>query len=693
MLSASLRRRALVLGLCGLGLCARPALAGTTRSFSLNTYKDFEEGEATGVLLSSLGEAQSGYSAARLELGEALVYSSATGPDGTIYLGTGDQGQVYRYQQGKLHRLAKLDAVLVASLAVSKAGVVFAGTMPGGRVYAITPDGKARQLADLDAEHVWALVYDEGRKILYAATGPRGRLFAIDASHLERQGARRDRLVYDSGEKHLLSLLPGPNGSLLAGSADQAILYQITPTASGATVRARYDFPGDELRAIARHGDTLYVAVNAFTQANNDAKSGGAGGGFQRERKGKGALYRLDPDGRVEQLHALTDGYFTALHVDHSGSVWAASGSKGRVYLIRPDRTVVTAFDLPERQVLTLAFSPGANGPNGLLGTGDAGAIYRLSSSPPKDAHYLTRVLDAQFPSRWGAVRWSGSGVTMQTRSGNTARPDKTWSGWTAPASTRHLPHGAEGHVASPAGRYLQVRAGFDSPQSLLRGLTVYYQPQNQRPLVTTITVGDEGDAAAASKKPRTPVLKLHWQVENPDHDELVYRVYFRLEGEHNWKPLGGPEPLTATEYDWNTESVPDGNYQVQIVASDERSNPRPEALTHALTSAPFLIDNRKPEVAELRVNYPHVSGRAHDSFSTITALSYSIDGGEWQPLAPRDGIFDDSDEPFALLLPDKLTTGMHSLAVRAVDAADNVGATQTSFRVSERRSPGVAAR
>src|SRR5260370_42172859 len=75
-----------------------------------------------------------------------------------------------------------------------------------------------------------------------------------------------------------------------------------------------------------------------------------------RDRQGGGAVCRVDPDGRVEQLHALADGYFTALYVDPDGNVWASSGSNGRVYLIRPDRTVITALDLPERQVLTLAF-------------------------------------------------------------------------------------------------------------------------------------------------------------------------------------------------------------------------------------------------------------------------------------------------------------------------------------------------
>ena len=695
------------------------AFAGGTRVWHLTSYKDFDEGEATGVLLSSLGEATSGFSAARIDVNESVVYSSAVASDGTTYVGTGDQGVVYAYKGGKLRKLAKLDAVLISSLAAGPTGTVFAGTMPGGRVFAISRDGKVREVAKLDAEHVWALVYDEGKQTVYAATGPNGRLFAIDVSRLDRPAVgRRDRLVYDTGEKHLLSLVRGDDGALYAGSADQAILYKITPGpanagANSATVQALHDFEGDELRAIARRGNTLYVAVNEFQHNSSSTSTTTSSGpnaprgtkmvlptttptttsttsGLTRDRKGRGAVYRVDPDGRVEQLHALADGYFTALHVDNDGNVWAAAGSNGRVYLIRPDRTVITAFDLPERQVLTLAFDASAQkgGPSGLLGTGDAGALYRIGPDPQKDAHYVSKVFDAQFPSRWGNLGWGGHGaLTLETRSGNTSHPDKTWSAWTAPQKSEKVGDGGVGRVASPPGRYLQVRAGFGGARTILRDVTIYYQPQNQRPRVAEIIVGDEAapkhvPAFTRGSKPRSPIVKLHWRVDNPDDDELIYRLSYREESESNWKPIGGAEPLTRTEYEWNTESIPDGNYVVRVIASDERSNPREEALEHSLTSTPFLVDNRKPELSGVKIAYPLASGQAHDSFSAISELAYSIDGGDWQPFSPKDGIFDAATEDFSVRLPSGLAAGGHSLAVRAVDAADNVGAIQLTFRV-----------
>src|SRR5262249_37675892 len=129
-------------------------------------------------------------------------------------------------------------------------------------------------------------------------------------------------------------------------------------------------------------------------------------------------------------------------------------------------------------------------------------------------------------------------------------------------------------------------------------------------------------------------------------------------------------------------EPIPDGNYVVKVVASDERANPREDALEHSLVSSPFLVDNRKPELVDVKVQNGSFTGRARDSFSPISELAYSIDGGEWQPFSPKDGIFDDPVEDFSVKLPSKLVPGTHSLAVRAVDAADNVGAVQTTFRI-----------
>jgi hypothetical protein len=538
---------------------------------------------------------------------------------------------------------------------------------------------------------VWALEWDGAKKNLYVATGSAGKLFAVDVSN------GKSRLVWESGQKHLRAMVRGDDGSFWVGTGDEAVLFHVMPDGRA---RAVHDFGAEEVRAIARQGSTLYVAVNTFDKSSSSTTkftppATGPGSSTAKppapssiQRKGKGAVFRLDADGRYEQLHALADGYFTDLIAEKDGSVMAASGNQGKVFLVRPDRTVFTAFDFPERQVLTLAWT----GSGKLLGTGDAGGVYEVEGGAPKESTYTSKVFDTEFPAKFGNLRWHGAGnVRFETRSGNTSKPDKSWTAWQKPARADKLGDGGLVHMASPDARYVQFRVMLDGG-SVVRDTQLYYLPQNQRARVTEIQAGEEprsgssstSTSTTGSTKQRSPVVKIKWKVENPDNDEMIYRLYFREESEVNWKPLGGTdrEPLTKTEFEWNTESVPDGNFVVKVVASDERANPRDLTLEHSLTSQPFLVDNRKPEVVDVQVQYPYASGRARDSFSAITEMAYSIDGGEWQPMQPKDGLFDDLAEAFSVKLPAGLGAGTHTLAVRASDAADNVGAAQVTFRV-----------
>jgi hypothetical protein len=285
-------------------------------------------------------------------------------------------------------------------------------------------------------------------------------------------------------------------------------------------------------------------------------------------------------------------------------------------------------------------------------------------------------------------LRWHGTrNLTFETRSGNTAKPDATWTAWKRLERQQTTGDGGNGHVASPGARYVQYRVALGGATERLRDVSLYYLQQNQRARILEITVAEPAAAttttttAAASARAHSSVLKLRWRVENADADELTYRLWFRDENEAVWRPLGGPEPLTKAEYDWNTEGLPDGNYVVKVTVSDERSNPRERALDASLDSAPLLVDNRKPEVLGLEGHYPIVAGRARDTASNINELEYAVDGGEWKSIAPGDGICDDLVETFTFRLP-SLSAGPHAVTVRAWDSADNVGAAGISVRV-----------
>jgi hypothetical protein len=393
----------------------------------------------------------------------------------------------------------------------------------------------------------------------------------------------------------------------------------------------------------------------------------------------------------MEQMFSIPDGYFTALAFDEGGRAYVGTGTEGRVWRVAADRTAALAIDVSQRQALTVLRA----GNGFLVGTGDVGGVYRAAPAAPKQATYLSRVLDGEYRSRWGLFRWHGAHVSVETRSGNTAKPDATWTSFAGLEKPHPTPEGGVGQVASPPARYVQYRATFGAPEGRLAAVTLAYLPQNQRARITELAPADSGGpapaagglggltvgaSAPAAARTHQTVIKLRWKVENPDGDELNYRLAFRQEGDAVWRPLGGPEPLTKTEYDWNTEGLPDGTYIVKVTASDERSVPRELALESTFTSAPILVDNRKPEIAGLTMKWPYVSGRARDDQSPIVAMEYSIDGGDWQILAAADGICDDLVESFTIKLP-ALAPGPHAIAVRAWDSGDNVGAGGITIR------------
>ena len=98
--------------LLGLMISAQPSWAGGTRSIRVTTYQEFAEGQDQGVIITSTGDVQSGWSTTRLEMpqpGDDAVRVMAVGPDRSVFVGTGGESpSVHLYQGGKLRKLAKL---------------------------------------------------------------------------------------------------------------------------------------------------------------------------------------------------------------------------------------------------------------------------------------------------------------------------------------------------------------------------------------------------------------------------------------------------------------------------------------------------------------------------------------------------------------------------------------------------------
>src|SRR5688572_114531 len=108
---------------------AESAGAVGTRRFELQRGKDFQGGDLKGVAIDSAGRVHAGLNLGNLPLGEAQsVWSALPRPDGTLLLGTGNEGKLLEVRNGKTRVLAETKALVVTSLVEGWNGDVFLGT-------------------------------------------------------------------------------------------------------------------------------------------------------------------------------------------------------------------------------------------------------------------------------------------------------------------------------------------------------------------------------------------------------------------------------------------------------------------------------------------------------------------------------------------------------------------------------------
>ena len=704
-------RYALVVPVIGFFGLLSPAGAVVTATWTVETYQQFDAGDASSAFITSAGEVRPGWDTKRTALEGDAVWSALHLADGSVLLGSDSGGAIYKWAGDSTKKLVAVPgAIAIVSLAQTSDGSVWAGSMPGNKLWKIdVAAGKATAGPQLkDVETIWSLA--ASGNTVYAGTGPSGKVYAITG------GTAKE--VFDTDDKRVTAIAVTNDGAVWFGTSERALVFRFDPK-DGKT-RAMADFAGNEVTAIAPYRDGVVVAANDLAEtppatgktstqveaAEKPAQSKGQAVkppdvgtkpgadkdpnavtdlGRKGAKKGKGALFRIASDARLDQLHALTATYFTSLAVTAEGTVYAGAADKGRVYMVDTDQAVATAFDVDERSVSQLWLD------HNLLGfaTDDAAALYHATGRASQ-AKYMSDVLDAKAVSRFGKLTWAATGkVKIETRSGNTAKPGVGWSEWQAPGPVGKVGGGTDGgKIGSPPGRYLQFRAALEDDASRVRRVMAYYQPQNTATTVQEVTVElatkeslpTLKDSAA---KPRSPVLRVKWKIDNPDSDDTTYSLEARRDGEANWRPVStGKAPLTAVTWEWNTETYPDGWYKVRVTSSDAAANSPDRALTSSFTSTMFAIDNTRPTIDGLQVNYPRVTARASDALSTIAEMAFSVDDGPWQLGATADGLFDDQTEDLRIELPSGLARGTHTVAVRVADSVGNVGSTSSTFIV-----------
>lgn len=653
-------------------LAALHAGAVGTRRFVLDDTAEFKGGDLKGVALDSAGRVRAGLSLGAVPAtGATTVWSALAMPDGSLLLGTGNEGKLLKLAGGTVTVLAESKALVITSLTQAFGGSVVAGTLPDGKLMK-WEKGKLTDFVTLKGvEHVWSVAYDAKAKVVYAATGPEGKLFRVTA-------AGDAQVYFDAPEQHLMSVAVGPDGTVYAGASDRAKLYKVAGPGRASVL---HDFARTEVRAIAvsQKGEVFAIANDIKSSANAPARARAADQPAQStppvgKTKGKGTLFSFGLDGKPEQLLDDADEHYTSLALGDDGRPYVGTGVEGRVYTVDAGHTSVMVADAEERQIGALLMA----GKDRYVVSSDPAVIHPVKGIGGPDAVWTSKVLDAGIRARFGQLSWDASGaLEVSTRTGNTKEPDDSWSAWSNPLA-------APGLVTSPVGRYLQVRARFSKdPNAVLSQVEVAFLTDNLRAVLTNVEArgndGESGDdsprasGGPITRRPETAV-NLTWKVDNPDKDELRYRLQYRLLGTNDWFDVLKPnEKLTKETYSWDTADLPEGRYRVRVIASDEISNPPDRVTRDTRESGVVLVDNTPPVIDALTATGTRLKAIVQDGVGPIARIEVSLAGSdEWFPFFPADGIFDEQREELDVDVKDLVKSLPALLSVRAYDKANN---------------------
>jgi hypothetical protein len=659
-----------------------PAHAGGPASVEVAGEEALAKGTLEALSLGADGVVRLGaaFEAVALEAPSAWA-AAAVGE--TLYVGCGNDATLCRVAaDGTLERIALGvegdDALLVTALAPLGDGVA-AAVFPGARIVRVGADAKPAPVAELAAEHVWALLPD-GRGGLLAATGVPGAVWRVSA-----EGAVEK--VCDVDDEHA-RCLAGAADDLLVGTAGKGRVLRV----KDGRVSVLRDLEQDEVVGLVRLSDgSIVAAANADPAAGNaqqlavllkqiaqPAATRGEQKPQERAALQDGALLHLESSGAVTVLWEGKKTALLALVADGDG-VAAGTYPSGRVLRAVPSRGPRSAevlADLPEAEASVLL--AGADGLAAVV-TSNPAVLHRRSAGA-REGRYVTAPLETGAVSRWGALSVVGEGVrAARVRHGETPEPDGSWSAWADVAGF----DGRSGPTGVKA-RFVQIELTLAGASAELRSLAVIAQAPNRAPTLSAFTFAKPAKEEGASTK-----REIGWKVEDADGDELVTTVEVQREGSTRWAAVTKEQQLEKPGATWETAGLPDGLYRVRVTVSDAPGNPAGEARTSVLLAPPQRVDNAAPRVrASARVVGGRllVEGTADDQTGgRVARVRVSLDGGPWLALGATDGIYDGALESFegALDLP---APGEHDLLVQALDADDNAGAAGVPLSVPPSR-------
>ena len=669
-----------------------------------------------------------------LETHDLAVQVVRVGPDGSVYAATLPSGKVFKLKAGATAKQSDSDATVVfdASRFPEKGNEPKPETKP-----APDHDKDADKSGDKDGDkpedksetkrYIWDMTFDPAGR-LYIATGGPAAIYRVDPA---KPNATPEEF-FKSDEQHIRALAWDAKGNLIAGTDGTGLVYRISPDGKGYVL---FEAPRREIPALAIAADGTIFASSVGDKTHNPLPPlpvQGAGmvtitvvqpGSLQSANASASApegtdIYAIEEGQAPRKVWSGKDEVVYALAARNDG-VLAITGNRGRLFRIQSNGNYADVGHLEAQQGLCMAASSDSKG-DILIGTGNTGKLVRFGSQGQHE--FASDVLDAGAMARYGRVEVEpgSTGFDLFTRTGNIEQPVRGWTDWQPVTNDS---------VASPAGRFLQWKAVL-RPGGSLSGVGVNYLPVNAAPVVDDVVVVTGArlnpqaqappqpatvnialpasnqpavisfDASNAANNPITAFkdrtgVTARWSAHDDNGDDLSFALFLRGDSEHSWRLL--KDNITERAYSFDQTLIPDGGYQLRVVASDSPSHTPGDALNGDKVSERFEIDTTAPALTSLKASQEaaqcahapcpaHVSFDAEDAMSAVVRAEYSLDAGPWQYVEPVGGLSDARREHYDFTIPASAfegKSGEQLLTVRVYDRHDNVGLAKTIFAIA----------
>lgn len=658
------------------------------------------------------------------ESSELSAQAIAFDANDNLYVGTSPDGKVYKVTpDGQKSVFFEPRTKYIWALAMDSRGDLFVATGDKGQVFVVGPDGKGQLFYQSDEQHARCLAFDSKGSLLIG-TDPDGEILRV--------GVARDR---EAG-------LPKAGASFVIYQTNRAEVTSLVEDASGDLYAASVGQEPHPPRINAPAAPPPVIAPQAVVQATTPSQGIMVEQPVQPQRlvpypilppAGGGAeVVKIAPDGSPETIWTSREDIVYATAFSGSKQLLLGTGEKGTVVQLDGGNVYSTIAHTESAQVTALLGMPGGKV---FVATANPGKVFTLGPGYQENGSFESDAFDAKIFSHWGRLAWWGENgatdgkVEFYVRSGNTSNPEKNWSAWSGPYKGSDVQN-----VECPAARFAQWKAVFRDTDSggapQVSWVELAYQPKNVAPEIDDIAIQDPGirlqafGPAGGEQRGNVPVAlrmpqraegafsgppaeaeppslsrkivippqgfedqgyqSVIWTARDENDDDLTYTVYYRGEGEKNWRLL--KDKLAQPYYSWDTRTMPDGAYDLKIVASDAPSNPPDQALTAERVSDRFEIANTPPEIERLRAT-PNAGGAkltfdGASASDSVARAQYSVDAGDWEIVFPVGLLSDARQESYSFDVTG-LSPGEHTLAVEIFDRFGNTAAAKVTFIVS----------